>query len=208
MPRGFRFSVKLARTITHDAGLVRVGAQLDEFLAPVRALGDKFGCLLVQLPPKLELDPPVARRFFAALAARDVPAVALEPRHPSWFSPQADEFLARHGIVRVAADPPRAETGGAPGGDRRFSYWRLHGAPRMYYSSYGDAFLDRLARDIARAPAPAWCIFDNTAGNAAVPNALYLVDRLEKADDAPAARRHSRGRARAPLAGPPPRSPR
>jgi uncharacterized protein YecE (DUF72 family) len=204
VPRDFRFSVKLARTITHDAKLVRAGPLLDAFLGPVRALGDKLGCLLVQLPPKLELDPPVARRFFAALRARDVPAVALEPRHPSWFSAEADAFLAKHGVVRVAADPPRAPGGDAPGGDRAFSYWRLHGTPRMYYSSYGDDFIARLAADMRRDDRPGWCIFDNTAGNAAVPNALSLMQRLEEPDEtqAPALRpRLSRGAGQSPLAG-------
>lgn len=202
MPRGFRFSVKLARTITHDAKLVRVGDQLDEFLLPVRALGDKFGCLLVQLPPKLDLDLAVARRFFAALAARDVPVAAVEPRHPSWFSPEADAFLACHGVARVAADPPRVEGGDAPGGDRRFSYWRLHGAPRMYYSAYDEGFIARLAEAMRRDKRPGFCIFDNTAGNTAVPNALSLVERLNDASGSttgsrrrsapPAARAYSR----------------
>ena len=187
VPRGFRFSVKLARTITHDARLARVGPLLDEFLRPVRALGDKFGCLLVQLPPKLELDPPLARRFFAALEARGVPAVALEPRHPSWFTPEADAFLAKHRVARVAADPKRAEGGDRPGGDRRFGYWRLHGSPRTYYSAYDDAFIARLADAIRREDHGGWCIFDNTAGNAAVPNALSLRERLESAEEAQAA---------------------
>ena len=182
VPRNFRFSVKLARTITHDAKLARAGKLLDEFLRPVRALGDKFGCLLVQLPPKLELDRPVARRFFATLQSRDVPAVALEPRHASWFSQEADDFLAKHGIVRVAADPKRAEGGDRPGGDRRFTYWRLHGSPRTYYSSYDDDFLTRLAVDLRQEGRPGWCIFDNTAGNAAAGNALALMERLEDAD--------------------------
>lgn len=195
VPRRFRFSVKLARTITHDAKLARAGKLLDEFLGPVRALGDKFGCLLVQLPPKLAFDPAAARRFFAALESRDVPAVALEPRHASWFSPEADDFLAKHGIVRVAADPKRAEGGDRPGGDRRFTYRRLHGSPRTYYSSYDDDFLGRLAADIRNDGRPGWCIFDNTAGNAAAGNALSLIARLEDADARAAPSRTSRPRA-------------
>lgn len=177
VPAGFRFSVKLARTITHDGKLERPGKLLDEFLGPVRALGDRFGCLLVQLPPKLEMDRAVARRFFAALAARDVPAVAIEPRHPSWFTEEADAFLAGQGITRVAAHPPRAPGGDRPGGSRAFAYWRLHGAPRTYYSAYDDAFLDDLASRMAACGPGDWCIFDNTAGNAAAGNALDLVYR-------------------------------
>lgn len=105
----------------------------------------------------------------------------LEPRHASWFTPAADALLQRHGIARVAADPPRAPGGDEPGGWRGFAYYRLHGSPRMYYSAYESGFLDALAQRISSHQSPAWCVFDNTAGNAAVPNALDLRERLETA---------------------------
>ena len=194
VPPGFRFSVKLARTITHDAKLLRVGPLLDEFLAPVRALGDRFGCLLVQLPPKLAFDRAVARRFFAALAARGLPAVALEPRHASWFAPEADDFLARQEVARVAADPPRVHGGDIPGGSTAFAYWRLHGSPRMYYSSYGEDFLDGLARRAAGRGPGDFCIFDNTASNAAAANALGLMERLSGGFGSTTRSRHPRPR--------------
>ena len=179
VPPGFLFSVKLAKDITHGARLVKCTRMLDEFLAPVRSLGEAFGCLLVQLPPKLELDAAVAKRFFTAVEARGVPGIALEPRHASWFTPAADALLVARGIARVAADPPRAPGGGEPGGWPAFAYYRLHGTPRMYYSAYEASFLNALARGIASRDRPAWVIFDNTAGNAAVPNALDLMERLE-----------------------------
>jgi len=59
-------------------------------------------------------------------------------------------------------------------------YYRLHGSPRTYYSSYPDDWLDRLATRLAEEPAdtPTWCIFDNTASGAATANALGLQQRL------------------------------
>jgi uncharacterized protein YecE (DUF72 family) len=57
-------------------------------------------------------------------------------------------------------------------------YYRLHGSPRMYYSSYERAYLVNLAAhlDAARRQADAvWCIFDNTASGAAAANALELL---------------------------------
>jgi uncharacterized protein YecE (DUF72 family) len=179
VPPGFRFSVKLAKAITHGARLAKTTRLLDEFLEPVRALGETFGCLLVQLPPKLELEAATAKRFFTALQSRGVSTIALEPRHVSWFTPAAEALLAERGIARVAADPPRAANGGEPGGWPGFAYYRLHGTPRMYYSSYEAPFLAALAQRIATVARPAWCVFDNTAGNAAVPNALDLMQRLE-----------------------------
>ena len=49
----------------------------------------------------------------------------------------------------------------------------------MYYSSYGDDWLDRLAERLeAQASTANWCIFDNTASGAAIANALALQGRL------------------------------
>lgn len=56
VPPGFRFAVKLPKAITHVAKLVGVHDALAEFVAQVSGLGEKLGPLLVQLPPKLELD--------------------------------------------------------------------------------------------------------------------------------------------------------
>ena len=64
VPEDFRFAVKLPRTITHDSRLRDYGNLLDHFLAEVTSLGDKLGVLLVQLPPKLVYDEPVAMVFF------------------------------------------------------------------------------------------------------------------------------------------------
>jgi uncharacterized protein YecE (DUF72 family) len=180
-PPHFRFSAKLPRTITHQRRLADAEDLLDAFLAEAGALGEKLACLLVQLPPSLELDPGVADRFFAALRARTAAAVACEPRHPGWFDGDADALLAAHGVARVAADPARVPAAAEPGGARGLVYHRLHGSPRMYYSAYpGDsiaALAARLRRDAGEAR-EAWCIFDNTAAGAATRNALDLLGTL------------------------------
>ena len=44
VPAGFRFAVKLPRTITQDSKLQDCGELLDRFLAEVSGLGDKLGC--------------------------------------------------------------------------------------------------------------------------------------------------------------------
>jgi uncharacterized protein YecE (DUF72 family) len=60
-----------------------------------------------------------------------------------------------------------------------FAYYRLHGAPRMYYSAYDCAFVAELAAQIRGAAAKeVWCIFDNTALGAATANALAMQTQL------------------------------
>ena len=181
VPRGFRFSIKVPRAITHDQRLAKSGPLLDAFLATLEPLGPRLGCLLVQLPPSLAFDARVVRPFLTALRRRFDGSIALEPRHASWFEGRADSLLIDFEVARVAADPPRAAGGGEPGGWGGLAYFRLHGAPRIYYSSYEDDVLGALAvklRDLRRRRVPTWCIFDNTTLGAATGNALFILEHL------------------------------
>ena len=181
VPRSFRFSVKIPNTITHDQRLAGSTKLLKTFLADLSPLGSRLGCLLVQLPPSLEFNARVARTFFAALRKQFEGSVAIEPRHATWLSDTGNRILDEFRIARVAADPPRAQADGEPGGWPGLAYFRLHGSPRIYYSSYDDAYLDALAktlRALQRRRVPTWCIFDNTTLGAATSNALALNKRI------------------------------
>jgi len=179
VPASFRFSAKLPKEITHQRKLVDCGEAIDDFAAQVGVLGDKLGIVLVQLPPKLEFDEGVARSFFDQLRASCSARVACEPRNATWFTPAVDDLLKRRQVARVAADPAICPEAAAPGGWRELSYWRLHGSPVVYRSSYADridSYADRLKA--AAETAQVWCIFDNTASSAAMGDALRLTDEL------------------------------
>lgn len=178
VPDGFRFSVKLPRAITHESRLHDVAVPLRAFLDQVSALGDRLGPLLVQLPPSLAFDPERADRFFALLRDHATGLVACEPRHASWFEAGADGLLRAHRVARVAADPAPVPEAAIPGGWDGFAYHRLHGSPEMYSSAYGEPRLQALLPDLASAPPSSWCIFDNTAQGAAIPDALRLQELL------------------------------
>ncbi|WP_233233139.1 DUF72 domain-containing protein [Bordetella sp. LUAb4] len=177
VPDTFRFSVKLPRTITHDSRLQQPEEALRPFLDEVAALEDKLGCILIQLPPSLALEARQARRFFSVLRrCTSVPA-ACEPRHSSWFTPQGAAVLRDAGVACVRAHPSPV-AGAEPLGDPAMLYIRLHGAPDMYYSAYDEAFIAAVAARIREAldeSRAVWCIFDNTARGAAIPNALALM---------------------------------
>ena len=181
VPTDFRFSVKLPKTLTHEHRLKGGEDLLDTFLAQASCLGEKLGCLLVQLPPSLTFDAASAGSFLAGLRRRHAGGVALEPRHASWFTAPADGLLKELKIARVLADPVLFDAGRTPGGDSSLVYVRLHGSPRMYYSAYAPAVLDALLvrlKSAAASDAAVWCVFDNTASGAAVPDALYLARGL------------------------------
>lgn len=177
-PEGFRFAVKLPQSITHEKRLLDAMPEFDAFLEQAGGLGDKLGCLVVQLPPSLPFDAGAVKRFLSALRRRHRGAVALEPRHRSWFTPQVDALLSQFQVGRVLADPVLFDEAAAPGGWPALAYLRLHGSPRRYWSAYDNALLVRLAKRLRQARedgAACWCIFDNTAGGEAVGNALTLL---------------------------------
>lgn len=184
VPNDFRFSVKLPRTITHDAKLVDVGSPLEQFAGEVAGLGEKLGCVLVQLPPKLEFDAQLAAEFIGRLTERLRCTIALEARNASWFSGEATALLTGAEVTRVIADPPKGQEGPHVPTTATI-YVRLHGSPRVYYSSYEAGYLAQLAQDMrvhALAGRTVWTIFDNTASGASMSNALAVVR------DAPAKR--------------------
>lgn len=176
---GFRFSVKVPKSITHENRLVDCSALLDTFLAECLALGSKLGCLLVQLPPSLQFDARIAGDFFDALRARYAGHVVIEPRHESWTL--AQDLLVDQQIAQAAVDPGRISGDDEPSGWQGIRYWRLHGSPRIYYSCYETEWLERLAQRVEATMAdgvPTWCIFDNTARDAALGNARLVQTLL------------------------------
>lgn len=180
VPAAFRFCVKIPRAVTHELRLRQADAALGAFVDQAAGLGDKLGRLLLQLPPSLALNRHEALGFFAVLRGLTSVPVVCEPRHASWFTPEAADMLRDAGVACVHADPlpvPGVESAGHP----HTLYIRLHGAPEIYYSTYSDAFIEALAPRIAaarRAGRQVWCIFDNTARGAAIPNAWTLMQRL------------------------------
>ncbi|MGV3682283.1 MAG: DUF72 domain-containing protein [Acidovorax sp.] len=181
-PPAFRFCAKLPRSITHTARLKDTEPLLQAFLGQTAGLGDRLGCLLVQLPPSLALDRPVTDAFFRSLRhLHGKGGVAVEPRHASWFTPEGNALLAHWHAARVLADPVLHDPGRAPGGWPGLVYCRLHGSPRVYYSAYDAALIGALAARLQAATHEAgsvWCIFDNTASGAATDNALDLHGAL------------------------------
>ncbi|MGN9778377.1 DUF72 domain-containing protein [Micromonospora sp. H33] len=84
-PDDFCVTVKMSRYLTHIKRLRDPAEPVARFLGRATALGDRLGPVLLQLPPNLPADPDTLdatlRRFPADVR------VAVEPRHPSWWTP-------------------------------------------------------------------------------------------------------------------------
>lgn len=175
VPDSFRFSVKVPKEITHTRAMKDIAQPFATFCADIAPLVDKRGPLLCQLPPSLAFDAAVLDTAFKAIRDIDDGPVVIEARHKSWASAEARDLLKNYAIDRVLADPSRVWPAEAFADPPR--YVRLHGRPKIYYSSYSEdeirSFTKLLASD-------SWCVFDNTASGATMENALTMLGSNQK----------------------------
>jgi uncharacterized protein YecE (DUF72 family) len=184
VPAGFRFSVKLPKEITHTLRLKACARPLRQFLSEIDGLGSRLGCVLIQLPPSLAFQRALVRRFLTLLRRHFDGDAVLEPRHITWFDADVEAILHEFNVSRVASDPALCAAAARPGVDDAVAYFRLHGSPRMYYSSYDENDLRGVAAELKKRRSKsrqAWCIFDNTAHGFATTNALRLMMLLREA---------------------------
>ncbi|HEU4694346.1 MAG TPA: DUF72 domain-containing protein [Vicinamibacterales bacterium] len=182
-PSAFRFAVKMPRAITHDLKLKNAREPFSTFLNQTDGLADKRGPLLFQLPPSLAFDGAVVTDFLDMVRGVYDGPIVCEPRHATWFSPPAASLLERYRISRVAADPPPVPEATTPAAWAGVVYFRLHGSPRTYWSRYDQNAIAALAAAVGRLATAkqVWCVFDNTAGGAAIENACELLERVNVA---------------------------
>lgn len=102
VPDGFTFAMKANQFITHYRRLVDAGEDVREFVTTVQNLRDRLGPILFQLHPTTKFGTTLVDDFAGDL----VPGLsyAIEPRHESWMTQQAQETLRRHGVALCLND--------------------------------------------------------------------------------------------------------
>jgi len=185
-PRDFRFAAKASRYITHMKKLKDAEDTVPNFLAPISALGDKLGPILLQLPPRWRLNLERLHAFLEQLDRLAPPentgpyAFAMEFRDPSWHCPEVCEALAEHNVAFCIYDLEGRQSPSEV--TANFVYIRLHGPEGAYEGRYDRDSLRIWARAI-----DAWqedgrhvyCFFDNDQAGYAAINALELQDMLK-----------------------------
>ncbi|MFW6180329.1 MAG: DUF72 domain-containing protein [Spirochaetota bacterium] len=160
VPRGFVFSVKASRYITHMKKLKDPRDSVRRFMDRASELGEKMGPVLFQLPPRWKVNPERLESFLGELP--EGPRYTFEFRDQTWFCPEVYALLRDRGaafcIYHLAGTlTPREVTAD-------FVYVRLHGPGDAYQGSYNRETLsgwagafsswDRGGRDV-------YCYFDN-----------------------------------------------
>lgn len=102
-PPEFRFAMKAPRRVTHDLRLQNTETEMRVFIESSAGLKEKFGAVLIQLPPSFkEEEREILARFLPTLPPG--PRYAIEFRHASWHVPRTAELLRQHGVCWVATD--------------------------------------------------------------------------------------------------------
>ncbi|MFG1680041.1 DUF72 domain-containing protein [Nonomuraea sp. NPDC049269] len=168
-PDGFVMAVKASRFLTHIKRLADPAEPVERLMNAASALKDKLGPILVQLPPTLKADPDRLARCLDCFPKHV--RVAVEPRHPSWWTDEVREILAARDAALCWADRlgrpqnPFWRTAG-------WGYVRLHEGRATPFPSYGDTSLKTWARRVGEAGwGDAYVYFNNDVGGAAVRNA-------------------------------------
>jgi uncharacterized protein YecE (DUF72 family) len=105
-PRGFVFSLKTPRRITHEFPLEpSVYPEMDEFLSQAAGLKEKLGAILIQFPAAFEATKENGAKLRAFLARLPTDLqFAVEFRNPGWFVDWMYEELAERSIAVALVD--------------------------------------------------------------------------------------------------------
>lgn len=173
-PAGFQFSVKAPQAITHYRQFHNTVDMLSDFYGTIRAgLEEKLGPVLFQLPPRLRYEPERLQRILDQLD----PTFdnVLEFRHPSWWQPAVYQQLAARRISFCGMSHPELPDEVIV--NSPVVYYRFHGVPDLYRSSYSREDLQRVVNKVREQDGieQAWFYFNNDAAVAAIPNAELMM---------------------------------
>lgn len=175
----FRFTFKLWKGITHIKGFEYSAEEVTKFMEAIQAVGDKKGCLLVQLPPSLTFSAfSRLKNLLETIIANDKDRewkICVEFRHPSWYCAPTYQLLNSCQSIIVFHDKNNSglnieET------DAPYIYLRFHGPDGNYRGSYETAVLEEYGHyihDWLREGKEVYVYFNNTMG-AAIANLQYL----------------------------------
>lgn len=179
-PKDFVFALKMSRYLTHLKRLHDPGEPVHRFLERAAPLGTKRGPILLQLGPSHVADPQAlsaALRVFAP----DV-RVAVEFRHPSWFSDATRELLESRGVALCLADSPRRKQ--PMWRTAAWGFVRFHegvGARRPGYSVAAlRRWVDRIAQTW-RVDEDVFAYFNNDAAGYAIGDAITFAGLADAA---------------------------
>lgn len=173
-PEGFRFSAKVPRIITHFKKFEDTKQLVEDFYSVLKeGLKEKLSCVLYQLPPSLIYSEGKLEKIISQVdpSFNNV----IEFRHESWWRKEVQEILSEHHISFCGVSFPKIPFDNAVI-NTALCYYRFHGVPKLFYSEYDPAFIEKIYHQISenKKVEEAFIYFNNTASLAALHNAAYF----------------------------------
>jgi uncharacterized protein YecE (DUF72 family) len=188
-PDDFVMTVKASRYLTHVRLLRDPAEPVARLLGAASGLGPRLGPVLLQLPPTLRADPGLLAACLAEFrAAADAlglrpPRVAVEPRHPTWWTGEVRQLLAAHDAALCWADR-RGRPVTPLWRTATWGYLRFHEGTARPWPRYGRQALRSWAARLAAAwpdGADVYVYFNNDPGGAAVLNSAQFAGLARRA---------------------------
>jgi uncharacterized protein YecE (DUF72 family) len=177
-PTDFVMAIKASRFLTHIKRLRDPAEPAQRMMSAAAGLGPRLGPVLLQLPPTLAADPARLADCLSAIAAASPGAkVAVEPRHPSWWTDQTRQVLLAHDAALCWADrlgkpvTPLWRTAD-------WGYLRFHEGAATPWPRYGPAALKSWLARITQAwpdDARVFVYFNNDQLGAAIADAAAFA---------------------------------
>ncbi|MFC6085997.1 DUF72 domain-containing protein [Sphaerisporangium aureirubrum] len=185
-PDGFVMAVKASRFLTHIKRLKEPEEPVRRLMAAAEGLGAKLGPVLLQLPPTLHAEPERLDECLGHFPGHV--RVAVEPRHPSWWTDEVRDILRAHGATLCWADVL-----GRPASPlwrtADWGYMRFHQGRATPWPSYGEAALRSWLHRLTETwdTGDVYVYFNNDPNAAALHNATRFAD-LARAGGRPVTR--------------------
>ncbi len=145
-PRGFLFSAKGSRFLTHMKKLKDPEEGVARFMERIETLGPKLGPILFQLPPFWNVNVERLEAFLGALPRGR--RYGFEFRNDTWHTPEVYGVLRRHNAAFCAWELAGVRSPVEITAD--WTYVRLHGPAGPYQGNYHHDVLVQWAGQIRR----------------------------------------------------------
>ena len=173
-PADFTFAVKVPRAITHFRKFNDCSRMLaDIYEAVEKGLKEKTGCLLFQMPPYLHYSESKLEQIVSCMSKNFLNV--LEFRHASWWNKTVYDILADKNITFCGMSYPDLPDEVVINTEN--VYYRFHGVPDLYRSSYNQDFLTKTAAQIIKNKKvnTAFMFFNNDYDGVAIKDANELI---------------------------------
>jgi len=177
-PDDFKFFIKIPKTISHSSYFENKNEEFFNFCNYINEnIENKLAGFLIQFPASFHCTENNIKWLVETLS--DEFLLAVEFRHASWWNDDIYELFKKHQWIFCGVSFPAKLSEDVLVTNSEIGYYRLHGKPTLYKSSYSEEFLDNLIEKIKVTGKDFYIMFNNTWGKSAIENSLYLKKILK-----------------------------